>query len=150
MKVTKDIGIVHSITQIVSLGIYSGGIIFLLPLVLAEITGWVMLGLWAGLNFLGLPLIIKLLDITFPKRTSLFNLFKIIMTGLTGGLLALSLYILYYRFHMFSIKKDFSIHDYYDDFLPVIITMTITMIIAELIRKKETIFWRRQSSNSTP
>lgn len=49
-----------------------------------------MLGLWTGLNFLVLPLIIKFLDSTFIQKTSGLTILKIIITGLTGGLLGFS------------------------------------------------------------
>ncbi|MEX2593312.1 MAG: hypothetical protein WD426_11090 [Anditalea sp.] len=123
MTDNKEIGIINSLTQLVALGIFSGGAIFFLPLALAEITGWVMLGLWIGLNFFGLPLIIKLTD-------------KILLTGLSGGLLAYILNLTYYRFHMYYIDKEFNLNDYKSDLIPIVLTMTVAIMIGELIRRK--------------
>ena len=147
MKLAEEIGITHSLTQILTLGIYSGGDIFLLPLALAEITGWVLLVILIGFNFLGLPIIINILDRTFVKKTSILTIVKIIITGLTGGLLGFFLNIAYYKFHMFYIKKDFSISDYYNDFFPIVITLTGTIIIAEILRMTKLL--KRQMSNKT-
>jgi hypothetical protein len=139
-KQTKEIGLLNSLTQILTLVIFSGGAIFLLPLALSEITGWVLFGLWAGLNFIGLPLIIYFLNNIFNKSTIVLTIVKIILTGLTGGLLGFFLNIIYYKFHMAYIKKDFNVSDYYSDFLPIVTTLTITIIIAETIRILKTNF----------
>ena len=139
MKQIKEIGIFHSLTQVLTLGIYSGGVIFLLPLALAEITGWVMLGFWTGLNFLVLPIIISLLDKTLDRVNSssaILRATKIFVTGLTGGLVGYCLYLIYYKFHMFYIKKEFNINEFYSDFYPIVLTLTVTISITEVIRIK--------------
>lgn len=146
MKQTREIGIFHSLTQILTLGIYSGGVIFLLPLALAEITGWVILGLWTGLNFLALPIIISLLDKTFYRVNNFSTVVtasKIFITGLTGGLIGYCLYLIYYRFHVFYIKTDFNINDFYSDFYPIVLTLTITIIITEVIRLKRHVIMKK-------
>ncbi len=134
----KEIGIINSLTQLIALGILSGGAVFLLPLALAEITGWVMLALWVGLNFFGLPLIIKLTDKIISCQTVKFNFLsglKIFLTGLFGGLLAYILNLTYYRFHMYYIDKEFNITNYKGDFVPIVLTMTVAIIAGEIIRK---------------
>lgn len=124
--------------QLVALGVTSGGAIFLLPLALAEINGWVMLTLWLGLNFLGLPLIVWLTDkilSVFKLPTIIIRLQYLLLTGITGGLLSYILYLTYYKFHMHSIQQEFSFSKFQEDFLPIVTTMTITIAIGELIRK---------------
>lgn len=135
----KEIGVINSLTQLVALGIFSGGAIFLLPLALSEITGWIMLGLWIALNFLGLPLIIGLTDKIQDSQEGQFNLtngLKILLTGISGGLLAYIFELTYYKFHMFYIDKEFTLNDYKDDFIPLVLTMTIAIITGEIIRRK--------------
>lgn len=137
---SKEIGLTHSLIQLIVFGLISGGTIFLLPMALAEITGWVLLILWTGYNFIGLPIIIKLLDNFITKKTRILGVLKIMITGLIGGLLGFTLNLVYYKFHMFFIKKEFNLSDYYNDFFNIVTTLTISIISAELIRIRKTIF----------
>lgn len=131
----KEIGIINSLTQLVAVGVFSGETIFLLPLVLAEMTGWVMLGLWIVLNFVGLPLIIKLTDKIINHKVGELNIMstlKILLVGLSGGLLAFILNLIYYSF----ISKQFNLNDYKSSFIPIVLTMSVAIMIGELIRIK--------------
>ena len=135
----KEIGIINSLTQLVAFGILSGGAVFLLPLAFAENTGWVMLILWIGLNFLGLPMIVKLTDKILEGRAASLDLrseLKILLTGLLGAVLAYILNLVYYRFHMHYIDKEFDLSDYKSDFVSIVATMTMAIIVGEFVRRK--------------
>ena len=132
---TKQIGITHILTQILVLGIISGGSVFVLLIALAEITGWILLGLWLIFDFFVLPQIQRFLDKTFSQTTILFSLLKMILLGLAGGIIAFLLFILYYRFHMFYINAGFNISTYYKDFIPMLIVVFMLISIGELVRR---------------
>jgi hypothetical protein len=151
MKHAKEIGILHSATQVLALGIFTGGGVFLLPLALAEITGWVMLGLWIGLNFLCLPTIVFLLDRLIIKITKPLVIGKNILTGLIGGVLAFCISLAYMKFHTYYIRKDFIVQDYFNDFIPIATVTGSTIMITEIFRNiRRMILASRQVKTNSP
>lgn len=146
-KQTIEIGLCHSWAQILVFGVHTGPAVFLLLLVLSEITGWVLLALWATLNFAILPLIINLLDKFLPGKSKLQTLSvltKIILTGVVGGLLAVCLYVAYYRFHFYYIGQPFSISSHAKDFGSIVTYAGVTITVAEALRRGWMFYLRKK------
>ena len=130
------IGTYHSIVQIITLLIASKGYAIIFPLALAEINGWVILLHWLLLNYIVLPLLVKLLK-KLPLKNWPSNLnrsFQILLLGPIYGVFSFIFDLSYSLFHAYSINKAFDKGAVLDNFVIVFTWMTLLVVLGETIR----------------